>query len=100
MNTSFKIGDIVSVRSGGGSMTVEKIDGEKIGCMWMDGTTLKQHVFSSALIAMNSSQFAVNKLKEIAIAVCNEMEERQKQRSEIQTEANKKFYADLSENGL
>ncbi|MBW7867895.1 MAG: DUF2158 domain-containing protein [Brumimicrobium sp.] len=46
MNT-FKVGNVVVLKSGGPSMTIESIDGEVVDCVWFSNKELKRATFMS-----------------------------------------------------
>lgn len=39
MNTNWKIGDIVQLKSGGPAMTVTSVGSDAVGCHWFTGST-------------------------------------------------------------
>ena len=45
MSESFSVGDVVQLKSGGQTMTVEEVDGKDIACIWFEGTTPKRQTF-------------------------------------------------------
>jgi len=42
---AFKVGDVVQLKSGGVRMTVERIDGEDISCVWFEGKRVERNAF-------------------------------------------------------
>lgn len=42
MADSFSVGDVVQLKSGGESMTIEEVDGDNISCVWFDGKKLQR----------------------------------------------------------
>ena len=48
---TFKVGDVVVLKSGGPRMTVEEIEGQEVQCVWFDKTTQKRGEFNVALLA-------------------------------------------------
>lgn len=47
---TFQIGDTVMVRSGGPRMTVERIDGDQVYCVWFEKTKAHRGSFSSGVL--------------------------------------------------
>ena len=45
METDFRIGDVVQLRSGGTRMTIEHIDGDQVACTWFEGKKLERATF-------------------------------------------------------
>lgn len=45
METDFRVGDVVQLRSGGTRMTIEHIDGDQIACTWFEGKALERAMF-------------------------------------------------------
>lgn len=45
METDFKVGDVVQLRSGGTRMTLENIDGDQVACTWFEGKKLERATF-------------------------------------------------------
>ena len=45
MESDFRIGDVVQLRSGGTRMTVEHIDGDQVACTWFEGKKLERAMF-------------------------------------------------------
>ena len=43
---TFTVGDKVQLKSGGNPMTVEKVDGGDIWCVWNDGKKIQREKFS------------------------------------------------------
>lgn len=43
---TFTVGDNVQLKSGGNPMTVDKIDGDDIWCVWSDGNKIHREKFS------------------------------------------------------
>lgn len=50
MTDTFAIGDVVALKSGGISMTVEAVEGDSIVCIWMDGKNLQKATFGSGTL--------------------------------------------------
>ena len=44
----FAIGDVVRLKSGGVNMTVEKIDGQNVHCVWQREGETKRETFAAA----------------------------------------------------
>jgi uncharacterized protein YodC (DUF2158 family) len=42
---AFNVGDLVQLKSGGPKMTVEKLEGSEVSCVWFDGTNPKYGIF-------------------------------------------------------
>jgi uncharacterized protein YodC (DUF2158 family) len=45
METEFRVGDVVTLRSGGTRMTIEHIDGDQVACTWFEGKKLERATF-------------------------------------------------------
>jgi uncharacterized protein YodC (DUF2158 family) len=53
----YQVGDIVKLKSGGPSMTVEKTEGSKIHCVWFSyGSSPSQGIFDIGLLIPSDSQ--------------------------------------------
>jgi uncharacterized protein YodC (DUF2158 family) len=50
MVETFAVGDVVQLKSGGASMTVEKVDGDDISCVWSEGKKVQKATFSSGAL--------------------------------------------------
>ena len=46
----FVKGDVVELKSGGLRMTVEKIDGDEIHCVWSEGRQVRRETFNVAVL--------------------------------------------------
>jgi uncharacterized protein YodC (DUF2158 family) len=46
----FEVGNEVQLKSGGVPMTVEKIDGDHVLCVWSEGSTVQRATFASATL--------------------------------------------------
>lgn len=46
----FEVGDEVQLKSGGVPMTVEKIDGDNVSCVWSKGSTVQRATFASGTL--------------------------------------------------
>jgi uncharacterized protein YodC (DUF2158 family) len=42
---AFAVGDVVQLKSGGQSITVEEIKGNDVTCIWFEGPLLKRQTF-------------------------------------------------------
>jgi uncharacterized protein YodC (DUF2158 family) len=42
---TFAVGDVVQLKSGGLSMTVEEVKGKDVTCVWFEGPLLKRQTF-------------------------------------------------------
>ena len=47
----FGLGELVSLKSGGPTMTIHAIRGDDLTCRWFDGTNLAEHTFTLDMIA-------------------------------------------------
>lgn len=45
MSETFKLGDVVQLKSGGEPMTVEDIDGLDISCVWSEKKKIERNTF-------------------------------------------------------
>lgn len=45
MSGYLKVGDVVRLISGGTSMTIEKIDGDDVSCIWFEGSKVMRATF-------------------------------------------------------
>ena len=53
--SQFKVGDIVMLKSGGPSMTVEEIQADgRVACSWFDGKSLKSAVFVPGMLVIDT----------------------------------------------
>jgi uncharacterized protein YodC (DUF2158 family) len=50
MTDTFVVGDVVQLKSGGQSMTVEEVDGADVSCVWFDGKNRLRHTFDAATL--------------------------------------------------
>jgi uncharacterized protein YodC (DUF2158 family) len=50
MSNAIEIGQVVTLQSGGPSMTVQSVDGAKAQCVWFEGTRLKAEQFDAVLL--------------------------------------------------
>jgi uncharacterized protein YodC (DUF2158 family) len=50
MSNAIEIGQVVTLQSGGPSMTVRSVDGSKAQCVWFEGTRLKSEQFDAVLL--------------------------------------------------
>lgn len=50
MVDTFTVGDVVQLKSGGVSMTVEKVDGDEISCVWFEGKKVQKSTFASGAL--------------------------------------------------
>lgn len=50
MAETFVVGDVVQLKSGGASMTVEKVDGDVISCVWFEGKKAQKETFGSGTL--------------------------------------------------
>jgi len=50
MSEDFVVGDVVRLKSGGESMTIEEIDGDDISCVWFEKKNLQRQTFGSATL--------------------------------------------------
>lgn len=44
------VGEVVKLKSGGEAMTVEKIDGDDIHCVWFEGKRAQRESFSAGVL--------------------------------------------------
>ncbi len=47
-----EIGDVVRLKSGGPAMTVAKVEGKEIACVWFDGKTQRADAFPSVCLEL------------------------------------------------
>lgn len=45
MPGAFKVGDVVRLKSGGSRMTIEKVDGDDVLCVWFEGAKVERAIF-------------------------------------------------------
>ncbi len=45
MSGVFKVGDVVRLKSGGSRMTIEKVDGDYVSCVWFEGAKMERATF-------------------------------------------------------
>ncbi|MFH1719033.1 MAG: DUF2158 domain-containing protein [Planctomycetota bacterium] len=50
MSETFVVGDVVQLKSGGESMTVEEIDGDDVSCVWFEGKRLQRQTFGAGTL--------------------------------------------------
>ena len=50
METEFRVGDVVQLRSGGARMTIEHIDGDQVACTWFESKKLERATFFSGAL--------------------------------------------------
>lgn len=50
MDETFAVGDVVQLKSGGTSMTVEKVDGDDVSCVWSEGKKIQKATFASGTL--------------------------------------------------
>lgn len=50
----FKVGVTVRLKSGGPTMTINKIDGNEISCQWFDNKEIKGATFIKEVLELNS----------------------------------------------
>lgn len=50
MVEAFAVGDVVQLKSGGVAMTVEKVDGDDISCVWSEGKQVQKATFASGAL--------------------------------------------------
>jgi uncharacterized protein YodC (DUF2158 family) len=50
MSEAFSVGDVVQLKSGGESMTVEGVDGDDISCVWFEGKKIHRQEFVAATL--------------------------------------------------
>jgi uncharacterized protein YodC (DUF2158 family) len=50
MSQAFTAGDIVQLKSGGESMTVEEVNGNEVTCVWSESKKLQRQVFVAATL--------------------------------------------------
>jgi uncharacterized protein YodC (DUF2158 family) len=48
--SNFNIGDVVVLKSGGPKMTVDRVEGGNMVCVWFDGNATKYGTFSSSAL--------------------------------------------------
>lgn len=44
------VGEVVKLKSGGEAMTVEKIDGDDVHCVWFEGKRTQRERFSAGVL--------------------------------------------------
>ena len=44
MVETFAVGDVVQLKSGGASMTVERVDGDDMSCVWFEGKKVESEI--------------------------------------------------------
>lgn len=50
MSATFKVGDVVKLKSGGSRMTVSVIDGTDVTCVWFEGAKTERDTFPAATL--------------------------------------------------
>lgn len=50
MANAFAVGDVVQLKSGGELMTVEKMDGDSITCVWSQNKKVERDTFVAATL--------------------------------------------------
>lgn len=56
-----KLGDVVCLKSGGHEMTVSKIQGDQVVCIWSDsGRRIKERAFSEHLLQQSNQRGVVS----------------------------------------
>jgi uncharacterized protein YodC (DUF2158 family) len=50
MAETFAVGEVVQLKSGGESMTVESIDGDNVGCVWFEGKRVQRDTFAAGAL--------------------------------------------------
>jgi len=50
VSEAFQVGDVVQLKSGGVSMTVEAIDGDDIACVWFEGKRVERNSFPTGTL--------------------------------------------------
>lgn len=50
MNERFSVGDVVQLKSGGQTMTVEEVTGDDISCVWFEGKNTQRQTFASGTL--------------------------------------------------
>jgi uncharacterized protein YodC (DUF2158 family) len=50
MANTFVVGDVVQLKSGGQSMTVEEVAGDDISCVWFEGKNLQRQTFGAGTL--------------------------------------------------
>ena len=50
METEFRVGDVVQLRSGGTRMTIEHINDDQVACTWFEGKKLDRATFVAGVL--------------------------------------------------
>ena len=50
MTSTFAVGDIVQLKSGGETMTVEEVAGDDISCVWFNSKKLERQTFAAGTL--------------------------------------------------
>lgn len=50
MAETFAVGDVVQLKSGGESMTVEGVDGDDVSCVWFEGKRVQRESFAAGTL--------------------------------------------------
>lgn len=50
MSEAFVVGDVVQLKSGGETMTIEEIDGAYASCVWFEGKRVQRATFATATL--------------------------------------------------
>jgi uncharacterized protein YodC (DUF2158 family) len=50
MDETLAVGDVVQLKSGGTSMTVEEIDGDHVWCVWFEGKKAQREKFGAGTL--------------------------------------------------
>lgn len=59
MSEPFKVGEVVRLKSGGSFMTIEKIEGDDVSCVWFEGARVERATFlyDTLKIVTNQNQY-------------------------------------------
>jgi len=61
MANEFERGDVVRLKSGSPDMTVDKIDGDQVTCVWLDRNESKTTVFGAHLLEKKPQSRTIKK---------------------------------------
>jgi uncharacterized protein YodC (DUF2158 family) len=50
MSNAFQVGDVVTLKSGGVRMTVEKIEEDGVSCIWQEANKTQRETFAAAVL--------------------------------------------------
>jgi len=50
MANAFAVNEVVELNSGGPPMTVEKIEGDRVTCVWFEGKKVHSHIFAAGTL--------------------------------------------------